>query len=167
MHDLLTQGDIDLMQKEIDERFHTLRPKMLDDLKTARAFGDLSENFEYKSAKRAIALNDSRIRYLQEMIASARIISDKSDPDRVGLFDEVTILPEDETEEESWIIVTMIRTDTLNGRISLESPLGKALMGHREGETVTVQISSGASYRVRITKLKKGKDDGSIPINAY
>ena len=167
MHDALTKGDIKKMQEEIDYRLNVVRPKLTEDLLAARAMGDLSENFEYKTAKRELGKCNSRIRYLTRMINTARIISDRSAADEVGLYDRVEILSEGDDESE-WIeLVTTLRQNVLRGLISRESPLGKALMGRRAGETVTVRVDDGSSYTVEIRAIVKGSDDGSVPINRF
>ena len=167
MNDELTAVDIKKMEEEIRYRQLELRPKILEDVKTAREFGDLSENFEYKTAKRELGKCNSRIRYLNRMIATAKVVSDKSAPDVVGLYDRLEILSEGDDETE-WIeIVTTLRQNVLEGRISKESPLGKAVLGHRVGDHVTVRVDDETSYDVEIRSLEKGTDDGSVPINRF
>ena len=155
------------MKEELEHRTLVLRPQILEEVKRTRAFGDLSENEEYKLAKREKNANDRRIRYLEGMINTAVVISDDSKDDEAGLFDKITIyIPED--EEESVVqIVTTVRLDVLDGRISKESPLGKALLGHKVGETVTVALSESDGYEVIIRKIEKGSDDASIPLNKF
>ena len=167
MYNELTQGDLKKMQEEIDYRLSVVRPKLMEDLQAARAMGDLSENFEYKTAKRELGKCNSRIRYLQRMINTARVISEKSAADVVGLYDRVEILSEGDDETE-WIqLVTTLRQNVLQGLISRESPLGKALMGRRAGERVSIRVDDGSSYEVEIRAIEKGEDDGSVPINRY
>ena len=167
MYNELTKGDLKKMQDEIDYRLAVVRPKLMEDLQAARAMGDLSENFEYKTAKRELGKCNSRIRYLQRMINTARVISEKSAADAVGLYDRVEILSEGDDETE-WIqLVTTLRQNVLEGLISRESPLGKALMGHKAGDTVTVRVDDGSTYEVEIRAIEKGQDDGSVPINRF
>ncbi len=167
MYDELTQGDLKKMQEEIDYRLTVVRPKLMEDLQAARALGDLSENFEYKTAKRELGKCNSRIRYLKRMIATARVISERSAADEVGLYDRVEILSEGD-EETEWIqLVTTLRQNVLKGLISRESPLGKALMGRRRGDRVTVHVDDGSAYEVEIRAIEKGADDGSVPINRF
>lgn len=166
MHDELTLVDIKKMQEEIDYRETELRPKLIEDVQTARAFGDLSENFEYKAAKQAKNKNDSRIRYLKRMIASAVVIDARSEADEVGLFDRVTLFMEDEGEEEVFTIVTTLRQNPLKNLISKESPFGQAVLGHRVGERVFVEIGDGG-YWAEIRKIEKGVDDESLDIASY
>lgn len=167
MYNELTEGDIKKMQEEIDYRLSVVRPKLLEDVKTARAFGDLSENYEYKVAKQELGRCNSRIRYLKRMIATARVISSDSRADEVGLYDRVEILSEGDDETE-WIqIVTTLRQDVLKGLISRESPLGKALLGRRAGDKVTVTVDDQTSYWVEIRTIRKQDDDGSVPINRF
>ena len=167
MYDELTAVDIRKMQEEVDYRRLELRPKLLEDVKTAREFGDLSENFEYKAAKREKNRNDSRIRYLERMIKTAKVIDADSKSDEIGLFDKVTIYIEEDEEEQVIELVTTLRQNALKGLISKESPVGKAVMGHRAGERVLVEVSSDYSYYIQIRKVEKGTDDESLPISAY
>ena len=167
MHNELTATDIKKMQEELDYRRITLRPQLLEEVKVARGFGDLSENFEYKAAKRERGRNESRIRYLENMIKTARVIEDRSTSDTVGLYDKVTIWLEEDGEEETWQIVTTVRQDVLQGRISKESPVGSALMGKRAGDRVYIQVNKDFGYYVEIRAIEKGEDDGSAQLNAY
>lgn len=167
MHDKLTRGDLKKMREELDYRRITLRPQLLEAVKEARAFGDLSENFEYKAAKKEKNTNESRIRYLERMIETAIVIEDTSARDEIGLYDKVTVFCADTEEEEVYQIVTTMREDALRGLISRESPVGKALLGHRAGDTVTVHAANGYSYEMEIRRVEKGQDDGSIPIASF
>ena len=167
MRNELTRGDIQQMQEELDYRRITLRPRLLEEVKTARAFGDLSENFEYKAAKQEKNRNESRIRYLENMIKSAVIINDRSGADTIGLYDTVTIYIEEDEEEETFRLVTTMRQDALQGYISKESPVGRALMGKRVGDTVHIQVNDDFGYDAVIRSVVKGSDDGSIPISSY
>ncbi len=167
MHDELTREDVRKMQEEIDYRVQVLRPKLIEDVQTARAFGDLSENFEYKVAKQDKNRNESRIRYLQRMIRTAKIIEDRSADDTAGLYDRVEILMENTGRKRTIQLVTTLRQNALEGLISKESPVGKAVMGRRAGDRVTVEMENGRSYTVRILSIEKGKDDGTIPIGSF
>lgn len=167
MYDELTAVDIRKMQEEVDYRRLELRPKLLEDVKTAREFGDLSENFEYKAAKREKNRNDSRIRYLERMIKTAKVIDAASKSDEIGLFDKVTIYIEEDEEEQVIELVTTFRQNALKGLISKESPVGKAVMGRRAGERVLVEVSPDYSYYIQIRKVEKGADDESLPISTY
>ena len=167
MYDELTQVDIDKMKAEIDYRMTVLRPKLIEDVKTAREWGDLSENFEYKCAKQDKNRNDARIRYLQRMIKTARIIDDTSSADTVGLYDSVEILMENTGKKRTIRMVTTLRQDALKGWISKESPVGQAVMGHRAGERVYVDMGGGKGYWLQILSIEKGEDDDSIPIGSF
>jgi transcription elongation factor GreA len=167
MHDELTAVDIKKMQEELEYRRIELRPKLIEDVKTAREFGDLSENFEYKSAKREKNRNDSRIRYLERMIKTATVIDASSNADEIGLFDKVTIYIEEDDEEQEIELVTTLRQNALKGLISKESPVGKAVMGHKTGDRVLVEVNPDYSYYIQIRKVVKGTDDESLPISAY
>ncbi len=167
MYDELTQVDIDKMREEITYRKTVLRPKLIEDVQTARAFGDLSENFEYKCAKRDKNRNDSRIRYLERMIATAKVIDGASGGDAIGLFDKVTLFNEKLQKEQTIRLVTTLRQNALKGLISKESPVGKALLGHRAGERVEIVVSDQMRYTVEIRAVEKGEDDPSLDISAY
>ena len=167
MNDELTKKDIEKMQEELNYRTLELRGKLIEDVKTARGFGDLSENFEYKEAKRAKNRNDSRIRYLQAMIKTAVIIEDNSDENTVGLYDKVTVyVPEDEAEE-TYRICTGVRYDVEKGFVSKESPFGKAVLGKKIGETCKVKVSDDYSYDVVVKSIEKMDDDDSAPLASY
>lgn len=166
MHDELTEIDIQKMKDEIEER-KALAPKLREAVKEAKALGDLSENDEYRSAKRELNKNNSRIRYLTNMISTAKIIRVDSKDDEIGLFDEVEIYYPDDDETETVRIVTTLRNDVFSNNISKESPFGKALLGAKKGELVTVQIDEKKSYQVKILSFKKGKDDPDLPIGKY
>ena len=167
MHNALTKKDIELMQKELDERRIVLRPKLLEAVKVARAFGDLSENFEYKAAKQEKNKNESRIRYLENMIKTARVIEDHSAADTVGLYDKVTIWLEEDEEEETWQVVTTVRQDVSHGLISKESPMGSALMGKKAGDRICVQVNKSFHYYAVVRSIEKGQDDGSAELNRF
>ena len=155
------------MQEEIDYRMRVVRPKCVEDLKTARAFGDLSENYEYKAAKQELRRCDSRLRYLKKMIETAKVIKADSQADQVGLFDTVDVYFEDDDEVERLRIMTTLSEDVLNGIISKESPMGKALMGRRVGDRVLVKVSDDVSYYVQIRALEKGSDDDTLSIRSF
>ena len=167
MYDELTEVDIRKMQEEIDYRTRVLRPQLIEEVQTARAFGDLSENFEYRCAKQAKNRNDSRIRYLERMIRTAKVIEPESKDDAVKLFDKVTIYNEMTKGEMTLRIVTTLRQDALKGLISKESPVGKALLGRRVGDRVTVEVSPAMKYQVEVRAIEKGSDDASLDISAY
>ena len=167
MNDELTAVDIRKMQEELEYRRIELRPKLIEDVKTAREFGDLSENFEYKSAKREKNRNDSRIRYLERMIKTAKVIDVRSNADEIGLFDKVTIYIEEDDEEQTIELVTTLRQNALKGLISKESPVAKAILGHRAGETVRVELGEGRGYALTIQSVEKGTDDASLDISRY
>ncbi len=167
MHDELTQVDIKKMREEIEYRKKVLTPQLKEHLQAARDLGDLSENDEYRSAKRELNKNYSRIRYLTAMIETAVIIDVKSPDDRVGLFDKVTIRYEEDDEVRTVAIVTTLRNDVLNGYISKESPFGKALLGHKVGDRIKIDASADYSYYVVIEKIEKGHDDESLEISPY
>ena len=167
MYDELTEIDIQKMQEEIRYRVQELRPKLIEDVQTARAFGDLSENFEYKCAKQEKNRNESRIRYLERMIRTAKVISADSKEDVVGLFDTVVVFNQKLQKEMTLRLVTALRADTRKGLISKESPVGQALLGRKAGETVRVKVSDSMQYDMVIRSIEKGEDDASIPISSF
>lgn len=167
VHNELTKIDIQKMKEELDYRRITLRPQLLEEVKVARSFGDLSENFEYKAAKRDKNKNESRIRFLENMIKTAVVIEDRSDAGSVGLYDKVTIYLEEDEEEETWQIVTTVRQDVLHGLISKESPMGSALLGRRVGDRFWVQVNKDYGYYAVVRAIEKGQDDGSVALNRY
>lgn len=167
VHDELTQVDIQKMQEEIDYRIRELRPQLIEDVKTARAFGDLSENFEYKAAKREKNRNESRIRYLERMIKTAKVIDSSSEEGVIGLFDRVEIYIEEDDEVQTIQLVTTLRQNALKGLISKESPVGKAVMGRKVGDRVRVEVNADYGYFIQIRAAEKGTDDASLEISKY
>ena len=167
MHDELTREDINMMRKELDYRRLELMPELIEEVKRTRAFGDLSENFEYKAAKQAQNKNRSRIRYLEGMIKSAKIISDRSSDDEVGLFDKVEIYMPEDDETETISVVTTVRCDPRKGLISKESPFGQQVLGKKVGDSFTVRVSDTYSYTTVIRSITKTEDDGSAPLLEY
>ena len=167
MHDELTQVDIDKMKEELQHRIQVLRPQLIEEVKVARSFGDLSENFEYKAAKREKNRNDSRIRYLQNMIKTAVVIDAAGQGEGITLFDKVTFLVEEDGTQETIQLVTTLRQDALKGLISKESPVGKALLGHKVGDRVKIQVNDTFSYDVVIQKVEKTGEDPDIPISTF
>ena len=167
MHNELTKKDIELMRQELEYRRGVLRPKLIEDVQTARAFGDLSENFEYKAAKRDKNRNDSRCRYLENMIKTAVIISEGSKDGVVGLYDKVTFYVEEDDEEVTCQIVTTMRQNALKNRVSKESPVGRAVLGRRVGDRVTVEVNERYSYDIVIRAIEPGEDTGEAPLVGF
>ncbi len=155
----LTRSDIEKIEAEIDERKYVIRPKLIGEVQEARAQGDLSENFEYYAAKKAKNENEGRIRYLERMLKTARVISDSSAEDEVGLNNTVTLYFEEDDEEQTYKVVTSIRGNSLENRISNESPIGAAIMGHKIGDRVRVRVNDSCSYYVEIRSIDKTSDD--------
>ena len=167
MYDQLTPSDIKKMEEEIEHRKLVVRPKALEDVKEARAQGDLSENFEYYAAKRFKNQNESRIRYLERMIKTARVISEDSAEDEVGINNTVTVEFLEDGLEETYKIVTTVRGNSLENLISNESPLGKALLGKKEGETAHVQVNNTIGYDVKIAEIENTEDDDSVELRSF
>ena len=170
MYDKITQKDIKRMEEEIEHRKLVVRKEALEDVKTARAHGDLSENFEYKAAKQFKNQNESRIRYLERMIRTAQVIEEVSNSDEVGLNDRVTIYYPEDNEEETVKIVTTVRSNSLKGKISIDSPLGKALLKHKVNEKISVVGNAGGkdfSFEVIIKNIEKLEDNGEDELRKY
>lgn len=167
MHNELTRQDIKKMEEEIEYRKLVVRKEALEDVKTARAHGDLSENFEYHAAKKVKNQNESRIRYLERMIRTAVIVSDESAADEVGMNNTVEVYFEEDDLVETYKLVTTVRGNSLEGLISTESPLGKALLGHKVGDRVYVEVNPGFGYYVVVRSIENTVDDGSDKLRSF
>lgn len=167
MHDELTASDLAKIEAEIEERKLILRPKLIEAVKEARAQGDLSENFEYYAAKREKNKNESRIRFLERMIKTAEIISDDSKEDEIGVNNTVDVCFEEDESVETYKIVTTMRGNSLEGLVSTESPIGKALLGHKVGDRVCVHVNDNFSYYIIVKRIEKTVDDGSDKIRSF
>lgn len=159
MGERLTESDVKKIKEEIEYRKLVVRKRELEAVKEARAQGDLSENFEYKAAKQDKNRNESRIRYLERMLKNARIISDNSRDGEIGINNTVTVYFEDDDETETYRLVTSIRGNSMQGLISIESPMGTALLGHREGDRVLVKTNGDSGYYVTVRSIDKTTDD--------
>lgn len=160
MREQLTHTDVKKIEEEIEHRKLVVRKECLEAVKEARAHGDLSENFEYHAAKKDKNQNESRIRYLENLLKRAMIISDESGADEVGLNNTVTVYMEDDQEEETYKLVTSIRGNSTHNMISTESPLGKAILKRKVGDRVQVRVSDTVSYFVVIRTIEKTGDEG-------
>ena len=167
MYNQLTKKDIEAMEAEIEDRKLVIRPQLLEAVKEARAHGDLSENFEYYAAKREKNKNESRIRFLERMIKTAEVIPDESKEDEVGMNNTVEVQFEEDGSIEKYKIVTTMRGNSLEGLISVESPIGKALMGHKAGDRVYVQVNDSFGYYLLIKSIENTEDDGSDKIRSF
>lgn len=167
MRDNLTKSDIEKMEAEIEHRKVVVRHELLEHVKTARAQGDLSENFEYYAAKKEKNKNESRIRYLERMIRTANVVDDSSAEDEVGINNTVTVEFIEDKETEVYRIVTTVRVDTFRNMISIDSPLGKALMGHKVGDIVNVKVNDSVNYDVKIIDIDNTTDDSEDEINKF
>lgn len=167
MFDELTKVDIQKLKDELEYRIGTVRPKILEEVKFTRSFGDLSENAEYHAAKRERGKNESRIRYIRNMLKTAIVIEDQSESDEVGLFDTVTYYVEEDDCEETVRIVTTLRQNSMQGIISKESPLGSAIMGKKVGDRILIKVNDQYSYYIVIRKIEKGSDDASLEIRKF
>ena len=167
MNNQLTQKDIEKMEEEIEYRKLVVRKEALVDVKEARAQGDLSENFEYKAAKKYKNENESRIRYLEKMIRTAEIIDDSAAEDEVGIHKTVEVYIEEDDLTESYRIVTTVRGNSLKGMVSIESPMGKALLGHKAGDRVWIQVNADYGYFVEIKSIENTSDDESEKLRRF
>ena len=167
MHNQLTKSDIQKMEAEIEHRKIVVRKELLEAVKEARAQGDLSENFEYYAAKREKNRNEGRIRYLERMIKTAEIIDDTSKDDEVGMNNAVDVLIEEDQSVESYRLVTTVRGNSLEGLISTESPLGKALLGKKVGDRAYVEVNASYGYYVKILKIDKSPDDSKDKLRSF
>lgn len=167
MHNQLTENDIQKMKEEIEYRKLVVRKEALEAVKDARAHGDLSENFEYHAAKKEKNRNESRIRYLERMIRTAEIITDNSGEDEVGIYNTVELYMEDDDETEVYKLVTTVRGNSINGLISTESPIGKAIMGHKAGDRVYIKVNENYGYYAVIKSIQKTQDDGSDQLRSF
>ena len=167
MGEQLTQSDVQKIKEEIEYRKLVVRKRELEAVKEARAQGDLSENFEYKAAKQDKNRNESRIRYLEKMLKNARIVSDESKEDEVGINNTVTVYFEEDDETETYRLVTSVRGNSMQGLISIESPMGKAIRGHKAGERVFVRTAGDDGYYVVIKEILKTTDDSQDTLRRY
>lgn len=163
----LTQSDVKKIQEEIEHRKSVVRKEALEAVKEARAHGDLSENFEYHAAKKDKNRNESRIRYLEKVLKTATIISDQSKSDEVGLNNKVQVYFEEDDETETFKIVSTMRGDSVKGRISNESPMGAALMGHKAGDRVEIKVNDNYSYYVVIQSIENTGEEETDTIRSY
>lgn len=163
MREKLTAGDVRKIEEEIEHRKLVVRKEAIEAVKEARAQGDLSENFEYYAAKKHKNQNESRIRYLERMLKTADIVSDESKDDEVGMNDVVEVEFEEDGEVEKYKLVTSIRGNSMENRISIESPIGKALKGKKAGQRVEVRVNDNYSYFLLIRSIDKtGSEEEDI-----
>ena len=167
MGERLTQSDVKKIEQEIEHRKLVVRKAAIKDVQVARAQGDLSENFEYKAAKQFKNQNESRIRYLERMLKTAEIVDDRSNEDEVGINKTVSVHFVEDNEDEVYRIVTSIRGNSMKKLVSIESPIGKALMGHKVGDTIEVKVNDSYSYHLKITNIENTGDDDSIEIKKF
>ena len=167
MGEQLTKSDVEKIKEEIEYRKLVVRKRELEAVKEARAQGDLSENFEYKAAKQDKNRNESRIRYLEKMLKHARIVSDDSKDDEVGINNTVTVYFEEDDEEQVFRLVTSIRGNSMKNLISTESPIGKAILGHKAGDRVQIKVSDDYSYYAVIRKIENTSEDEHDAIRGF
>ena len=167
MGEQLTASDVKKIEEEIEYRKLVVCKEAIEAVKEARSHGDLSENFEYYAAKKDKNKNESRIRYLERMLKNARVISDQSKADEVGINNTVTVYFEEDDEEETYRIVTSIRGNSMSGLISIDSPLGKALIGHKLGDRIFIKVNEQYGYYVEIRAIEKTNDDSEDQIRKF
>ena len=167
MREKLTKSDVEKIQEEIEHRKLVERKELIEAVKEARSHGDLSENFEYHAAKKEKNRNESRIRYLERMLKTAVIVEDQSKEDEIGLNNTVEVYCEDDEEVETYRIVTSVRGSSLNGLVSIESPLGKALLGHKEGDRVFIKVNDDFGYYVVVKKVIKTQNEDEDHIRSF
>ena len=167
MRNQLTENDIKKIEEEIEYRKLVVRKEAIEAVKEARAHGDLSENFEYHVAKKDKNRNESRIRYLERMVKTAQIVSDTSKEDEVGINNTVDVCFEEDDEIETFKLVTTVRGNSINGYISTESPIGKAIFGKKEGERALVRVNDQISYYVVVKRIDKTTTDENDKIRSY
>ena len=167
MHNELTNQDIQKMKEEIEYRKIVVRKEALEEVKETRAHGDLSENFEYHAAKKVKNQNESRIRYLERMIKTAVVVSDESSEDEIGMNNTATLFFEEDGTTEQFKVVTTVRQNSLQGLVSTESPIGKAILGHKVGDRVYIQVNDTYGYYVVIKAIENTVDDGSDKLRNY
>lgn len=167
MREKLTKSDVEKIREEIEHRKLVERKELIKAVKEARSHGDLSENFEYHAAKKEKNRNESRIRYLERMLKTAVIVEDESKEDEIGLNNTVEVYCEDDEEVETYRIVTSVRGSSLNGLVSIESPLGKALLGHKEGDRVFIKVNDDFGYYVIVKKVIKTQSEDEDHIRSF
>ena len=167
MREKLTKSDVEKIREEIEHRKLVERKELIEAVKEARSHGDLSENFEYHAAKKEKNRNESRIRYLERMLKTAVIVEDESKEDEIGLNNTVEVYCEDDEEVETYRIVTSVRGSSLNGLVSIESPLGKALLGHKEGDRVFIKVNDDFGYYVIVKKVMKTQSEDEDHIRSF
>ena len=167
MRERLTKSDVKKIEEEIEYRKLVVRKEAIEAVKEARAHGDLSENVEYHAAKKDKGKNDSRIRYLERMLKTAEIISDESKEDEVGINNTVTVYFEEDGEEQVFRLVTSIRGNSMKNLISTESPMGKAILGHKAGDRVQIKVNENYSYYVVVRKIENTEEDENDAIRGY
>lgn len=146
----LTSGGFDALVEELRRRQQEERPRIIQAISEARALGDLSENAEYHAAKEAQALNEGRVQELESLISRAEIIDlSKLSGDRIKFGAIVKVIDEDTEEEKTYQIVGEPEADVRSGRVSITSPIARALIGKTIGDTVEVVTPGGGkSYEI-------------------
>ncbi len=167
MREQLTKSDVKKIKDEIEYRKLVVRKEAIEAVKEARAHGDLSENFEYHAAKKDKNKNESRIRYLERMIKTAQVISDDSKEDEVGINNTITIYFEEDEEEQVFRLVTSIRGNSMKNLISTESPIGKAILGHKIGDRIQIKVNDSYSYYIIIKEIENTTEDETDTIRSY
>lgn len=167
MRDQLTKNDIKKIEEEIEYRKLVVRKEAIEAVKEARAQGDLSENFEYYAAKKDKNKNESRIRYLERMVKTAIVVSDESKEDEIGINNTVELYIEEDETTETYKLVTSVRGNSLAGKISTESPIGKAILGHKVNDRVYIRVNENYGYYVVVKSIDKSTGDEDDRLRGY
>ncbi|MEA2357403.1 MAG: transcription elongation factor GreA [Solirubrobacteraceae bacterium] len=151
---ILTREGLEKLQRELDDLQTNKRREVAERIKEAREFGDISENSEYDDAKNEQAMLESRIASLEDKLRSASVIdASELSADVVRVGSQVNVKDEDSGSALRYTIVGSTEASPSENKLSNESPVGKALLGHKKGETVSVQLPSGKTRKLKITKI--------------
>ena len=151
---VMTKKNFEDLKKELDYLVKVKRPEIIERIAEARSHGDLSENAEYDAAREEQRSNEGKIAELEYKIKNADIREENSDTTYVHLGSVVTVYDEDMAEEDVYTITSVTEVDAINNKISVESPVGAALLHKKEGARVEVKCPDGSSYFLKIVKIK-------------
>lgn len=167
MKNEMTAVDIRKIREELEYRRNVLGPELHAEVKRTREYGDLSENAEYKQAKFERNRNESRIRYLEGLLRNAVVLPSEKRRPGIGLFDFVEYKNERTGATRRIQLVTSLRQDAVHGFVSKDSPIGRALFGHAEGDRVLIEITPENRYYATVLKVEAGEDNEDLPISRY
>lgn len=149
----ITQSGLNDVEKELKELIEVRRPDVIQKIKAAREHGDLSENFEYHAARNEQSFLETRIQELEAIVRNHVLVEAKGNTNGVVQVLATVTVQEESGPEETYTIVPPAEADPIGGKISFESAMGKALIGHRAGEEVDIEPPSGPSYTLRIVRV--------------